>query len=407
MNSPLDFSIVRENPPAAATPPLSVPLNQKCETPKKDYRNAVKNSIAMSISPEVSTDVNNCVGIIVNAKNNSYPLQPSVKPKTNRNGKFTLLVVGDSHIKRVEKDLIIHHLNNKNVPLKCKSFDGADVRRIKHHLLPALHEGQIESAIIHGGTNDLIETKLHTTRPHDLAIKSIDIGNTCKSFGIKSIAISSILPRKDHECQKRIDETNSYLKDLCGFYGFSFINNSNINENFLHHDELHLNKVGSFVLGQNFVKHFNENLRHDEIIDLENHSLIVNSETLNPSVVLPTNQVDNACITEDINVENCNLSSSRKNLKIKNSNRLAFANLNINTINNKFEQLKHIIKKSVDVLVVTETKLGSSFPNGQFSIDGFPRPFRRDRNKNGGGVMIFVRDDIPAKEIKIKFLLLI
>ena len=91
-------------------------------------------------------------------------------------------------------------------------------------------------------------------------------------------------------------------------------------------------------------------------------------------------------------------------MKIKNSNQLVFGNLNINTINNKFEQLKHIIKNSVDVLVVTETKLDSSFPNGQFSIDGFTRPFRRDRNKNGGGVMIFVRDDIPTKEIKIKFL---
>ena len=123
--------------------------------------------------------------------------------------------------------------------LKCKNFDGADVRRIKHHLLPALHEDQIESVIIHGGTNDITESKLHTTRPHDLAIKILDIGNTCKSFSIKSIAIS-ILPRKDQECQKHIDETNSYLKDLCGFYGFY--------------------KVGSFLLGQNFVKHFNENL---------------------------------------------------------------------------------------------------------------------------------------------------
>ena len=89
--------------------------------------------------------------------------------------------------------------------------------------------------------------------------------------------------------------------------------------------------------------------------------------------MLPTNQIDNACITEDINVENsnnvnCNLSSSLKNLKIKNSNRLVFGNLNINTINNKFEQLKHIIKNSVDVLVVTETKLDSSFPNGQISM---------------------------------------
>ena len=120
--------------------------------------------------------------------------------------------------------------------------------------------------------------------------------------------------------------------------------------------------------------------------------------------MLPTNQIDNACITEDVNVENCNLSSSLKNLKIKNSNRLVFGNLNINIINNKFEQLKHITKNSVDVLVVTETKLDSSFPNGQFSIDGFARPFRRDRNKDGGGVMIFVRDGIPTKEIKIKFL---
>ena len=81
----------------------------------------------MSISPQVNTDVNNCVESNGNAKNNSYPLQPSVKPKTNRNEKFNLLVVGDSHIKCDEKDLIIHHLNNKNMSLKCKNFDGADV----------------------------------------------------------------------------------------------------------------------------------------------------------------------------------------------------------------------------------------------------------------------------------------
>ena len=115
-----------------------------------------------------------------------------------------------------------------------------------------------------------------------------------------------------------------------------------------------------------------------------------------------------ACITENVNVENINnsgnLSDSLKNLKIKNSNGLALGNLNINTINNKFDQLQHIIKNNVDVLVVTEMKLDSSFPNGQFSINGFARPLRRDRNKNGGGVMIFVKDDIPTKEIKINFL---
>ena len=63
------------------------------------------------------------------------------------------------------------------------------------------------------------------------------------------------------------------------------------------------------------------------------------------------------------------LSSSLKALKTKNSKRLLFGNLNIIAINNKFEQLKYIIKNNIDVLIVIETKLDSSFPNGQFSTD--------------------------------------
>ena len=60
------------------------------------------------------------------------------------------------------------------------------------------------------------------------------------------------------ELQKRVGETNNYLKDLCGFYGLSFIDNSSITEKYLHHDEIHLNKSGSFLLNQNFVSDFNE-----------------------------------------------------------------------------------------------------------------------------------------------------
>ena len=43
------------------------------------------------------------------------------------------------------------------------------------------------------------------------------------------------------------------------------------------------------------------------------------------------------------------------------------------------------------------TKLESSFPSGQFLIDGYSEPYRLDRNRNGGGVMIYVREDIPSK----------
>ena len=38
-----------------------------------------------------------------------------------------------------------------------------------------------------------------------------------------------------------------------------------------------------------------------------------------------------------------------------------------------------------------------TFPDSQFIIDGFTQPYRLDRNKPGGGVMIFVSENIPSK----------
>ena len=79
--------------------------------------------------------------------------------------------------------------------------------------------------------------------------------------------------------------------------------------------------------------------------------------------------------------------------------RIIIANLNINSIRNKFDQLKYLIKDNVDILVITETKIDDSFPEGQFKMDGFAIPFRLDRNCNGGGILIYVREDIPCKQL--------
>ena len=72
-------------------------------------------------------------------------------------------------------------------------------------------------------------------------------------------------------------------------------------------------------------------------------------------------------------------------------------NLNINSLPIKFNQLKELAIKYVDILVLAETKLHNSFPNLQFLVDGFSEPFRIDRNRSGGGVMIYVRKTIPSK----------
>ena len=51
----------------------------------------------------------------------------------------------------------------------------------------------------------------------------------------------------------------------------------------------------------------------------------------------------------------------------------------------------------MDILVLTETKLDDSFPNSRFLVDRFSESFRIDRNRSGGGVIIYVRDCIPSK----------
>ena len=57
------------------------------------------------------------------------------------------------------------------------------------------------------------------------------------------------------------------------------------------------------------------------------------------------------------------------------------------------------IKGNVDILAISEIKLDESFPEDQFKIPGFRSPFRRDQNEFGGGIMVFVRKDIPSKVI--------
>ena len=91
--------------------------------------------------------------------------------------------------------------------------------------------------------------------------------------------------------------------------------------------------------------------------------------------------------------------SSLKSVRRKNLSRIIFAHLNINSLRNKFDTLVNQIKGNGDVLVISETKLDESFLEGQFKISGFATPFRRDRNEFGGGIMVFVREDIPSKLI--------
>ena len=81
-------------------------------------------------------------------------------------------------------------------------------------------------------------------------------------------------------------------------------------------------------------------------------------------------------------------------------NNVLIGHLNINTLANKFDALKLIIEDRLHILVLVETKLDDSFPEEQFIIEGYTKPYMFDKNISGGGVLIYVRMDIPSKQLK-------
>ena len=75
--------------------------------------------------------------------------------------------------------------------------------------------------------------------------------------------------------------------------------------------------------------------------------------------------------------------------------------LNINSPRNKIIDVRKLIGRlQLDYFVVSETKLGSSFPSAQFRIGDYEIRNRRDRNKRGGGLIEFVKKRIITKRLK-------
>ena len=75
--------------------------------------------------------------------------------------------------------------------------------------------------------------------------------------------------------------------------------------------------------------------------------------------------------------------------------------ININSIRNKFSGFSEMIGENIDALAIAETKIDSSFPTSQFSIDGFKIPYRLDVSGNSGGILVYVRDCLLSKYVNL------
>ena len=78
---------------------------------------------------------------------------------------------------------------------------------------------------------------------------------------------------------------------------------------------------------------------------------------------------------------------------------LIIGHLNINSVRNKFSSLQQTVLSKTDIVLLSETKIDDSFPDSQFFAEGF-KIYRKDRTKTGGGLLLYVNENLRGKIIK-------
>ena len=82
------------------------------------------------------------------------------------------------------------------------------------------------------------------------------------------------------------------------------------------------------------------------------------------------------------------------NIRKHHSNKVIMTHININSLGNKFDMLTNSVSEYIDILMISETKLDDTFPHALYHLKDFSNPYRLDRNSHGGGILVYVRDNI-------------
>ena len=89
-------------------------------------------------------------------------------------------------------------------------------------------------------------------------------------------------------------------------------------------------------------------------------------------------------------------------MKILSPHKLILGHVNINLIRNKLDSFIYMLDKNIDNFLISETRLDDSLPSAQFKIEGFTTPYRYVRKDKGGGLLFYIRQDIPLRLLQSK-----
>lgn len=138
---------------------------------------------------------------------------------------------------------------------KFKYFPGASSKDLLHYIDSTLEEQSFNAAVIHVGTNDIIN---NPDAINNVAENIRSIARKCKKYGINKIFISGLITTTRYLERVR-NEANNLVKSICDAEGYFYINNNNIPQSELFKDGLHLLDSGKNILAENFVVNVNNN----------------------------------------------------------------------------------------------------------------------------------------------------
>ena len=132
-----------------------------------------------------------------------------------------------------------------------------------------------------------------------------------------------------------------------------------------------------------------------------NSSILRNTSNLQNSEItislIQTPDKDNSPIVEESDFDKI------KRLKLENPKNVSIAYLNCNfaiTKNmHKQKVLFDLINNNIDIVALAETKLDESFNIGELVSSGYRVPFRLDVTNTSGGLLVYIREDIPCTRL--------
>ena len=95
---------------------------------------------------------------------------------------------GDSHIRRINKNLFNNSINEGKAHLN--SFSEATINKLDHFITPILGKDRPDIVIIRVGSNDITHNTINNIDTKGISKRITDIGKKCLLYSVREVTVS-------------------------------------------------------------------------------------------------------------------------------------------------------------------------------------------------------------------------